>query len=44
MEKSQVKDGDTGRFIREHMVEEWQPVTIRQPLAEIGRASCRERV
>ena len=33
MEKSQVKDGDTGRFIREHMVEEWQPVTIRQPLA-----------
>ena len=33
MEKSQVKDGDTGRFIREHMVEEWQPVTIRRPVA-----------
>lgn len=35
MKKSdiQVKDGDTGRFIRGHMVDTWEPVTIEMPHA-----------
>ena len=35
MKKSdiQVKDGDTGRFIRGHMADTWEPVTIEMPHA-----------